>query len=84
MDYRLLVELEAIIVLDSIPKRTRTRLIDHFIRLRSTPDRYSDYYERDSIGRRVEISVFAGYSIHYWIDVADRHVKVLAVKPADR
>ena len=84
MGYRLLVDLEAIAVLDSIPKRVRTRLLDHFVRLRSTPDRYSDSHERDRIGRRVEISVFAGYSIHYWIDFADRHVKVLAIKLANR
>ena len=84
MDYRLLVDLEAIAVLDSIPKRIRTRLLDHFDRLRATPDRYSDYHEHDHTGRRVEISVFAGYSIHYWIDFADRHVKVLAIKLADR
>jgi mRNA-degrading endonuclease RelE of RelBE toxin-antitoxin system len=84
MDYRLLVDLDAIAVLDSIPKRTRTRLLEYFVKLRSTPDRYSDYQEQDSSGRRVEISVFSGYSIHYWIDFPDRHVKVLAIKPADR
>jgi hypothetical protein len=84
MDYRLLVDLDAIAVLDSIPRRVRTRLLNHFVKLRSTPDSYADYHERDRIGRRVEISVFAGYAIHYWIDFADRHVKVLAIKPADR
>ena len=84
MGYRLLVDLEALAVLDAIPKRVRVRLLDHFIRLRSTPDRYSDYHERDKTGHGVEIGVFAGYSIHYWIDFADRHIKVLAIKPADR
>ena len=84
MDYRLLVDLEAITVLDLLPKKVRKRLLDHFVKLRSTPDRYSDFDEHDNIGRRIEISVFAGYSIHYWIDFPDRHVKVLAIKPADR
>ena len=84
MDYRLLVDLEAIAILDSIPRRVRKRLLDHFVQLRATPDRFSDFHERDRIGRRIEISVFARYSIHYWIDFADRHVKVLAIKPADR
>ena len=78
MDYRLLVDLDAISVLDSIPKRSRTRMLNHFVKLRSTPDQYSDYHEHDRVGRRTEISVFAGYSIHYWIDFPDRHVKVLA------
>ena len=84
MNYRLLVDLEAITILDSIPKRVRTGLLEHLSKLRTAPDQYSDYFEHDRIGRRIEISVFAGYSIHYWIDFADRHVKVLSIKSADR
>jgi hypothetical protein len=83
VDYRLLVDLEVIALLDSIPKKTRAQLLDRFVKLRSTPDSYGDYHEHDGIGRRVEINVFAGYSIHNWIDFADRQIKVLAVKPAD-
>ena len=82
--YRLLVDLETIRDLDSLPKRIRTRILDHFAHLRESPDRFSDFYERDSNGRRIEISIFSGYAIHYWIDFADRHVKILAVSPADR
>ncbi len=84
MGYRLLVDLEAIAVLDSSPKKVRQALLDHFVRLRMIPDRYSDFDERDSIGRRIEISICAGFAIHYWIDFADRHVKVLSIKVADR
>jgi Mg/Co/Ni transporter MgtE len=84
MNYRLLVDLEAIGVLDSMPKRVRARLLEHFDKLRSAPDQLADYHEHDSIGRRVEISVFAGYCVHYWIDSADCHIKVLAIDPADR
>jgi hypothetical protein len=40
MDYRLLIDLEVIAVL--VPKSLRSRLLDHFVRLRSTPNRYSD------------------------------------------
>lgn len=54
MDYRLLADLDTIAVLDSIPKRIRTRLLNHFVKLRSTPDQYSDYHEHDRIGRRIE------------------------------
>lgn len=80
MDYRLLVDLEAIAFLDSIPKRARKRLLEHFVRLRATPDRLSEQRDQDRIGRRIEISVFEGYSIRYWIDFPDRHVKVLAIR----
>jgi len=84
MDYRLLVDLEAIAVLDSMRKPTRKRLLEHFVRLRVAPDRFSDYHEQDRTNRRIEISIFAGFSIHYWIDFPDRHVKILAIKSADR
>ncbi|HEX7469416.1 MAG TPA: hypothetical protein VF437_01580 [Verrucomicrobiae bacterium] len=83
MEYRLLVDIEVVEALDALPKKTRTRLINHFYKIRSFPENHSDYHERDSAGRRVEICVFAGHAIHYWTDFADRHVKILALKPAD-
>ena len=83
MAYRLLVDLEVLATLDAMPRKIRTRLLDHFHKLRTSPDLYSDYHEHDRIGRRVEISVAAGYAIHFWIDFADRHVKVIALMPAD-
>ena len=83
MRYRLLVDVETIEVLDALPKRTRTRLLDHFHKIRSSPEDFSDYHERDGIGRRVEISIFAGHAIHYWIDHADKQIKILALKSAD-
>jgi hypothetical protein len=82
--YRLLVDLEVVTFPESLPARVRSRHLSRFINLRVTPDQYSDYHENDATGRRIEISVFAGYSGYYWIDFADRHVKVLAVKSADR
>lgn len=84
MEYRLLVDLEAVAVLDTLPKRIRARLLNHFVALRSAPDRNSDFHEHDKSGRCIEISVFADHAIHYWIDFPDRHVKVLIVCPADR
>ena len=78
------MDLETIRDLDSLPKRIRTPILDHFTRLRESPDRFSDFHESDSNGRRIEISIFSGYAIHYWIDFSDRHIKILAVSPADR
>ena len=84
MSYRLLVDLEAITILDALPKTVRARVVGHLAKLRLTPKQYSDYAESDSTGRRVEISIVAGHAIHYWIDDADRHIKVLAIEVADR
>ena len=83
MAYRLLVDLEVFTALDALPRKTRTRLLDHFRQLRAAPDQHSDYHEQDRVGRRVEINVIAGYAIHFRIDFADRHIKILTLKPAD-
>jgi hypothetical protein len=84
MEYRLLIDLEVIEFLDRLPKRTRLRLLDQFRKIRAFPGNYSDYQEYDAVGRRVQICVVSGWAIHYWHDFADRHMKILALKPADK
>jgi len=81
--YRPFVDLEVISTLSALPAKNRKRLLHHLPSLRSAPDRLSDYFEHDAIGRRVEISICSGHAVHYWIDFADRHIKVLAILPAD-
>ena len=80
MNYRLLVDLEAVAALDSLPTSVRRRLLDHLVRLRLSPEAFSSSHAHDEVGRRVEISFVAGHAIHYWIDPADRHVKVLKIR----
>ena len=84
MDHGLLIAVEVIEVLDRLPKRTRRRLLDQFYKIRSFPGNYSDYQEYDAVGRRVEICIVTGWAVHYWNDFADRQVKVLALRPADK
>jgi hypothetical protein len=84
MEYRLLIDLEVIEIMDGLPKKVRKRLLDQFLKIRSFPTNYSDYPEQDAVGRRVEICILSGWAIHYWIDFADRQVKVLCLKSADK
>jgi hypothetical protein len=83
MEYRLLVDLEVIEVMDRMPKAQRQRFLALFDKLRAFPSNYSDYYEADAVGRRVEVCILSHWAIHYWIDGADRHVKILAIRSAD-
>jgi len=62
VEFRLLIDLE---VLEALTKTTRQRLMGHFAEIRSFPSKYSDYHEQDAIGRRIEISLRAGWAIHY-------------------
>jgi hypothetical protein len=84
VEYRLLIDLEVVELLQGLPRRVREDLLRHFESIRGFPSRYADYHESDAAGRRVEISIFGRFAIHYWIDFADRHVKVLAIMPADK
>ena len=84
MGYGLSVDFEVVEFLNSTPRRLRTRLFGHLIKLRLAPDWYIDYQETSPAGRSLEVRLFAGYSFHYWIDAADKQVKVLDVRPADK
>ena len=83
MEYRLLIDLEVVEMIQRLPKRSRDDLLSHLQRIRSFPSSFSDCHEDDAVGRRVEISIYGRLAIHFWIDFADRHVKVLALKPAE-
>jgi hypothetical protein len=83
IEYRLLLAHEVIVFLDSLKSADRKRLMKRFLEITSYPARYADYEERDAAGRRLDVNIHAGYAIAYWEDFADRHLKVLDVRPAD-
>jgi hypothetical protein len=55
----------------------------HFSKLRAIPDECSDFHGYAPNGRRLEISIHAGFAISYWIDFTDRHVNVVRIQSAD-
>jgi len=83
MEYQLLVAWPVVEFLDSLPMRERRRLRHCFVRISQDPSGRSDYQERDAVGRPVEIHICAGHAFKYWIDHADRQIKVLDVYSAD-
>ena len=82
IDYRLLLDLEAVVELDSLPKRDRIKLLSFFEKIRLYPEQHSAADERDNRGRRIDIACHAGWLIYYWTDFADRHVKIMRVAKA--
>jgi mRNA-degrading endonuclease RelE of RelBE toxin-antitoxin system len=40
--------------------------------------------DHDEIGRRMQIAIVGDYALIYWVDDADRHVKILDIHPADQ
>lgn len=45
---------------------------------------FSDYTERDEVGRDLDINLFGKHAIIFWCDAADKHVKILDLVPSDR
>jgi hypothetical protein len=83
MRFRLLLDLDVVDFMQTLPRARRTALFAHFRRIQESPANHSDYIERDATGRRVEVSVFDGLAIYYWIDHADAQVKILTLVVAD-
>jgi hypothetical protein len=54
------------------------------LQIRDYPGNSADYYETDISGREYHINVFGKHAIKYWIDDADRQVKIMQIRPADR
>ncbi len=84
MKYRLLVAIEVIECLESLPPARRNLIWNRLRQIAESPNRFSDYLAKDSTGRDVDVYVFAGFAIRYWDDLADRHVKILEMQGADR
>lgn len=83
MTYRLLIDLQALELLVRLPRARRRRLIEQLQVIQRHPSVKSDYVDTDDRGRPVNVSIFEGLALYYWIDEADRHVKTLEVIAAD-
>ncbi len=77
MLFRLLIDFDLVEFTRQLPAAQRTRLYAYLRRIQEYPGHYSDFIENDAEGRRIDISFFENLLIGYWIDTADRHVKIL-------
>jgi hypothetical protein len=83
MRYRLLIAVDVFDLLQKLSLSKRRRLLTHFHRIEESPVDLSDYVDRDESGRQLDVSLFEGFAIYYWIDDADRQIKVFQLIPAD-
>jgi hypothetical protein len=70
--------------LERLPRAEQLNIRERFLQIREFPSNFSDYRESDPIGRQLEINILGRVAIKYWIDHADRHVKILDLHFADR
>lgn len=84
MSYRLLIALEVVEYLERLPARQRRPLRRAIEAIYRDPRECSDATETDETGRLVQIHITGDFALVYWIDDADRHIKVLDLHAADR
>lgn len=82
--YRLLIAWQLWPQIQALPPSLRRLLYRNFDRLEETPDAMSEFQSSDPSGRLLDGFILGQLAFYYWIDFADRHVKVVAIGPADR
>jgi hypothetical protein len=80
---RLLIDIEVFEFLRTLRRREQEDLLKCFRQIADTPSVFTDFSERDSTGRRVDVHVSGKFAVKFWNDFADRQVKILDVHPAD-
>lgn len=83
-EYRLLIANDVLEFLEDVPKKDRQRLRNQFLQIAAYPGNFADFQERDANGRFLDVHVLDKYAIRYWWDFADRDVKILELRLADR
>ena len=84
MKYRLLIDYEVIEFLETLPRKDQKLLRNRFVAIQDYPRKFSDYAESDHTGHRVDIHICGKYAVKFWEDHADRHIKILDVRLADK
>ena len=83
MKRRLLLASEVVEFLEQLPPRERTKIWNRLQQIARMPDQFEEYQERDATGRELSGHVFGDFSILFWDDLADRHVKIMGIALAD-
>ena len=84
MAYRLLISIEVVEFIERLPLRTRRALRNVIAATGRVPLEMSDAEDYDGTGRLLQIAIVGDYALTYWVDDADRHVKIPDVHAADR
>ena len=82
--YRVLIAWHLWPEVNALPMRMRRVLYRKFDQLEETPDAVSEFQSSGENGRIHDGFIIGKLAFFYWIDFADRHVKVLRIGPADR
>jgi mRNA-degrading endonuclease RelE of RelBE toxin-antitoxin system len=84
MDYRLLISMDVVEFVERLPSRLRRSIRSAIAAIGEDPLGCSEATDHDDTGRVLHIAIVGDFALMYWIDDADRHVKILDIHAADR
>ena len=82
MKYRLLIDLDVYDLLAALPKRERRMLRKRFDELLEAPAHWTQFEERDAVGRSIGVTICGRFAVRFWDDLADHQIKILGIVPA--
>ena len=80
----MLLDLEVYDLLATLPKAERGMLRRRFGESREAPEQWRQFEESDPTGGPIGVTICGRFAVRFWDDFADRHLKILAIVPADR
>ena len=83
MEFRLLIDADALDFLQSLPMRQRRHLYLFLREIQKFPGNRSEFTVRDEEERTLDVATHGAFRIYYWTDAADRHVKILEIEETD-
>lgn len=81
--YRLFIDAEVLEFVGRLKKRDRDFLVARFHQICGSPANHRDCEDTDPSGRLMDGHITGRFAITYWVDFADRHLKIMEVSWAD-
>ncbi len=84
INYRLLISIDVVVFVERLPARYSKAIRSCFSAIGEDPLGCSEATDYDDTGRLLHVAIVGDFALMYWIDDADRHVKILDIHAADR
>lgn len=82
--FRLLIDYEVFEFVARLSRKEQQLIRREMLRMQDFPYNHADYQEKDEFGRQYHVHLFGKYALKYWIDEADKHLKIMEIRPSDR
>ncbi len=82
--FALLIDYQVLDYVITLNRKEAAAIREQMLRIRDFPGNLTDYFEADSSNRQYCVHIFGRHAIKYWIDDADRVVKIMEIRRSDQ